>query len=100
MDVTLHKATPADMLIAKNLATYYIYDMSEHMGWPCAPDGRFGGCDDLELYWSEPRKHAFMFRAGNEPAGFALILADNVEPNVDFSVTDFCVLRKFRGRGV
>jgi predicted acetyltransferase len=100
MDVTLHKATPADLLIAKNLATYYIYDMSEHMGWPCNADGCFGGCDDLASYWSEEGKHAFMLRAADEPAGFVLILANNAEPDVDFSVTDFFVLRKFRGQGV
>ena len=99
MDVTLHEATPDDLPVVKNLVPYYIYDMSEHMGWPCKPDGTFGGCDDLESYWSEPGKHAFMLRAGDEPAGFVLILAKNVEPDVDYSITDFFVLRKFRGRG-
>jgi predicted acetyltransferase len=99
MDVTLHKATADDLPVVKNLAPYYIYDMSEHMGWPCTADGRFGGCDDLESYWTAPGKHAFVLRSGNELAGFALILADNAEPDVDFSVTDFFVLRKFRGRG-
>lgn len=99
MDVTLCKAIAGDLIVARNLSSYYIYDMSEHMGWPCTTDGRFGGCDDLTSYWSDPKKHAFMFRAGEEPAGFALILADNAEPEIDFSVTDFFVLRKFRGKG-
>jgi predicted acetyltransferase len=99
MDVTLHEATPADLPLVKNLVPYYIYDMSEHLGWPCSQDGRFDGCDDLESYWRGPGKHAFVLRAGKEPAGFVLILAEHDEP-VDFSVTDFFVLRKFRGRGV
>jgi predicted acetyltransferase len=101
MNVTLHEATPADLPVVKNLVPYYIYDMSEHMGWACTADGRFDGCDDLESYWRGPGKHAFVLRAtGQEPAGFVLILAEHDEQGVDFSVTDFFVLRKFRGRGV
>ena len=99
MDVALYQATTADLPVVKNLAPYYIYDMSEHMGWPCTPDGRFGGCDVLESYWTAPGKHAFVLRAGEELAGFVLILADHDDPAIDFSVTDFFVLRKFRGRG-
>jgi predicted acetyltransferase len=97
--VTRHKATPADLAPIKNLVGYYIYDMSEHMHWPCTPDGRFDGCDDLASYWTDPGKHAFVLRSGQELAGFVLILANNPEPDVDFSVTDFFILRKFRGRG-
>ncbi len=100
MEVTLHEATAGDLVIARNLSSYYVYDMAEYMGWPCKPDGRFGGCDDLESYWAEPGKHAFMLRASDELAGFVLILGRNAEPDVDFSVTDFFVLRKFRGQGV
>ena len=100
MDVTLHPATPEDLPVVKNLVPYYIYDMSEHLGWPCSSDGRFDGCDDLESYWSAPGKHAFVLRAGDEPAGFVLILADGSQPDIDYSITDFFVLRKFRGRGV
>jgi predicted acetyltransferase len=101
MHVQLHPATQADLPIVKNLVPYYIYDMSEHMGWPCTPDGRFDGCDDLESYWSAtPGKHPFILRAGDEPAGFVLILTDHPDPTVDASVTDFFVLRKFRRQGI
>src|SRR4051812_30890661 len=100
MHVTLHQATPADLPVVKNLVPFYIYDMSEHLGWPCTADGRFEGCDDLESYWREPRRHAFVLRAEREPAGFVLILAEHDEQNIDFSITDFFVLRKFRGHRV
>jgi predicted acetyltransferase len=100
MTVTLHDATPADLPAVKNLVPYYIYGMSEYLGWPCTADGRFDGCDDLASYWTTPGRHAFVLRHGDELAGFALILADNAEANVDYSVTDFFVLRKFRRRGV
>jgi len=97
--LTLHDATPADLPVIRNLSSYYVYDLSEHTGWSCNPDGRFDGCDDLESYWRTPGRHAFVLRAGEELAGFVLILADGTQPGVDFSVTDFFVMPKFRGRG-
>lgn len=100
MDVTLHEAVDADLAVVKNLVPYYIYDMSEHLGWPCSPDGRFDGCDRMETYWTEPGKHAFMFRQGEEWAGFAMVRGNHEEPDIDFSMAEFFVLRKFRGRGV
>lgn len=100
MTVTLHPATHADLALVKNLVPYYIYDMAEHLGWPCTSEGRFDGCDDLETYFAGERRHAFILRDGLEPAGFVLILADKPEPDVDYSVTDFFVLRKFRRQGV
>jgi len=100
MPITLHDATSADLPAVKNLVPYYIYDMSEYLGWPCSADGRFDGCDDLASYWTTPRRHAFVLRDGAELAGFVLILADNAEADVDFSITDFFVLRKFRRHGV
>lgn len=100
MKVTRHKATRADLPIVKNLVPYYIYDMSEFMAWPTKPDGRHDGCDGIEAYWSDPDKHAFILRAGREPAGFVLVLEGNHGPSIDYSFTDFFVLRKFRRHGV
>lgn len=99
IEVTLHEATDRDLPIARNLVPYYIYDMSEYMGWPCTADGRFDGCDRLPSYWEEPGKHAFMLRAGQEIAGFALVRGNHEEEDVDCSIAEFFVLRKFRGQG-
>jgi len=49
MEVTLHEATDQDLPIAKKLVPYYIYDMSEHLGWPCTADGRFYGSVTIKL---------------------------------------------------
>ena len=100
MNVTLHEATEEDLPIAKNLVPYYIYDMSEYLGWPCTADGRFDGCDKLPSYWKEPGKHAFMLRAGQEIVGFALVRGNHDEDDVDYSIGEFFILRKFRGQGV
>lgn len=100
MDVTLHQATRDDLPVVKNLVPYYIYDMSEHMGWRCRADGRFDGCNGIETYWSEAGKHAFMLRHGQEWAGFALVRGNHEQPDIDYSIAEFFVLRKFRGQGV
>jgi predicted acetyltransferase len=100
MPVTLHRAKSFDLPIVKNLVPYYVYDMSEYLGWATKPDGRHDGCDGIEAYWSDPDKHAFILRSGKEPAGFVLLLEGNHGPDIDYSFTDFFVLRKFRGRGV
>jgi ribosomal-protein-alanine N-acetyltransferase len=100
MPVTLHRATPSDLPIIKNLVPYYIYDMSEYLLWRTKPDGRHDGCDGIEAYWSDPDKHAFLLRRGHEPAGFVLLLEGNHGPDIDYSFTEFFILRKFRHRGV
>ena len=97
--VTLHEATDQDLAVVRNLVPYYIYDMSEHMGWPCTPEGRFDGCDMVPTYWEEPGKHAFMLRASDEIAGFALVRGNHEEEDIDYSIAEFFVLRKFRGQG-
>jgi predicted acetyltransferase len=100
MKVVLYKAKASDLAIVKNLVPYYIYDMSEYMGWGTTPDGRHSGCEGIEAYWSDSDRHAFILRAGREPAGFVLLLKGNHGPSIDYSFTDFFVLRKFRRRGV
>ena len=100
MNVTLHQATDADLPVVRNLVAYYIYDMSRHMGWPCGADGNFGGCDELETYWIERGRHAFVLRDGDELAGFALVRGDHEQDDVDYSIGEFFVLGKFRGQGV
>jgi len=101
MDVVLHKARGEDLPVVKNLVPYYIYDMSEHMGWPCTREGRFDGCDGIERYWEDEGKHAFMLRCGDEPAGFTMVRGDhNKDQQIDYSIAEFFVVRKFRGDGV
>ena len=119
MIVTLHDATAAELQLVRNLVPYYVYDMSEHMGWPCSADGRFNGCDGIESFWSTPGRFAFVLRSGDEPAGFAMVRGDydddddendgarvgNAPPErgpragVDYSIAECFVLRKFRRRG-
>lgn len=100
MAVTLHRATDADLPVVLNLVPLYLHDMSEHTGWPCNADGTFTGCDRMASYWQEPGKHAFVLKNDKELAGFAMVRGNHDEPDIDFSIAEFFVLRKFRRRGV
>lgn len=100
MNIKLHEATNEDLAIAQNLVAYYVYDMSEHLGWACNPDGTFDGCEELPTYWQEEGKFAFMLRDNEEIAGFALVRGNHPEPDIDYSIAEFFILRKFRHKGV
>ncbi|MEZ4645271.1 MAG: GNAT family N-acetyltransferase [Chloroflexota bacterium] len=130
MNIQILDATEADFPVVQNLVRFYVYDMSETMGWPCPDDGLYGGCDDLPEYWwtgSTPEEleainrklaifipynlhfdrwpagccgHPFMIRVDGELAGFALIKQLNVNHTVVYDVGEFFVVRKFRRKGI
>lgn len=100
MNVQLHKAEPSDMQVVQNLVGYYIYDLSEYMGWPCTPEGHFVGCAPWLTFWSQEGKHAFMLRSDTEIAGFALVDGSQKNQEMDYLMAEFFVLRKFRRKGV
>ena len=88
------------MPIIRNLVRYYVYDFSEHMGWPCSADGKFGGCDDLPRYWKHKGNAPFLIRSGRELVGFVLVDGNPKRAGIDHRIGEFFVLRKFRRRGI
>jgi predicted acetyltransferase len=93
-------AARADMPIIQNLVRFYVYDMSEYMGWEAPDSGLFGGCDDLPRYWDQPGNHPFLIKLDEELVGFALIDGNPTRGGADFRVGEFFVLRKFRRLGI
>ena len=130
MDIQILEASEEDFPVVQNLVRFYVYDMSETMGWPCPEDGLYGGCDDIPEYWwtgSTPeeleainqklpiyipynmhfdrwppgyRGHPFIVRVGGELAGFAMIKQLGTNHEADYDVGEFFIVRKFRGKGV
>jgi predicted acetyltransferase len=98
----------ADYPIARNLARFYVYDMSEHAGFDFPEDGLFATHDSLANYWGivpedeaarwppHWRGHAHLLRAGGHPAGFALVR--QVGPDL-YDMGEFFVVRKYRRAG-
>ena len=67
MTVTLEKAESYDLV--RNLFQYYIYDMSEYMGWPPGDSGTFSVDDSvsgLSDYWNQPEHYPYLITVENE----------------------------------
>ena len=130
MNIQVLEASAADFPVVQNLVRFYVYDMSETMGWACPESGLYGGCDDLPEYWwtgSTPESlariqarlqivipfnlhferwppgcqgHPFLIRVAGELAGFAMVKQMAPSQVVDFDMGEFFVVRKFRRAGV
>ncbi len=98
MNLELLSATAKDLSVVKNLVRYYIYDMSEYMGWDCNNQGQWDGCDDLTEYWDKSDHHPFVVRIDNSIAGFAMVRIYPEETD-RHEIGEFFIARKFKGRG-
>jgi predicted acetyltransferase len=79
----------------------YGYDFSELLGLDVGDDGRFR-VPPLTPYWTDPRRHVFLFRVDGKVAGFALV-QQRSRLSGDEGVTDmdqFFVLRRYRRNGI
>lgn len=98
MSLELIAATRDDLPVVRSLSSYYIYDMSEQMGWRCPESGQFGGCDEFFGDWEAGRNAPFVIRADGELAGFAGVKYN--EEAQEHSIQEFFILRKFRRTGI
>jgi len=99
-----------DYAVARNLARFYIYDMSEHAGFEFADDGMFVAGAGLGNYWGiapeSPqdrwpphwRGFAHLLRANGHPAGFALVRQIASAPAL-YDMGEFFIARKYRRKG-
>jgi predicted acetyltransferase len=104
MTVIVTKASHSLDPIIQNLAQLYTHDFSEFRTDAAKGDlllDRRFEAYPLEGYWTRPGWWASMIWCDEALAGFALINdhAHSGKP-VDHSVSEFFVLRKYRGRGV
>lgn len=108
MNIEIIEAREADMPVIENLIRFYIYDMSEHMGWDCPESGLFGGCDELPQYWGktcDPEYtwpegwcgYPYIVRVDSKLAGFSLVRETGEN---SYDIGQFFILRKFRDKGV
>jgi predicted acetyltransferase len=82
-----------------NLGLYYIYDFTDFLAFRC-PDGGLFRTDCWDKYWSEPGRFAFLVKVDGEPAGFVLVGNDGTQPETQYDMGEFFIMRKFRGRGL
>ncbi|HAS64241.1 MAG TPA: GNAT family N-acetyltransferase [Vibrio sp.] len=100
MEISLVKITAESRHILENLFPYYIYDMSEHMGWSPNESGLFSfNKSNLDVYWQQSDHVPYFIYADDELAGFVLVRKYPTDILI-YDIEQFFVLRKFKGKGV
>lgn len=85
--------------ILQNLGRFYVYDMTEYMGWEVPNDGLFE-CIDFLKYWQTPDAFPFLIRYENEWAGFVIVDKKGSDTTINYNMAQFFILRKFKHKGV
>ncbi len=99
IEVLLASAEQAPLL--DNLLELYIHDFSEFFEVPISEDGRFH-YPQLDLYWSDPDRHALLIRANGRLAGLSLIkrCTSILSDRKVWDMAEFFVLRGCRRMGI
>lgn len=100
MEVSLKRIELNDRHILENLFPYYVYDMSEYMGWSPNSDGLYTFKPaSLDPYWAKADHVPYFIFFDGELAGFVLLRGYPNQSEV-YDIEQFFVLRKFKGKGV
>ena len=96
-DVHVNRAIADDAPLIARLLELYTHDLSDVFPHVVLDDdGRFG-YPHLAEYWTAADRHALVFRTAGRVAGFALVTGTH---DAGFDMTEFFVLKQFRGTGV
>jgi len=100
MEVSLKKIRLESRHVLENLFPYYIYDMSEYMGWSPNESGLFTyNSGSFDVYWEKSDHVPYFIYFGEELAGFVLVRKYPENDSV-YDIAQFFVLRKFKGKGI
>lgn len=101
MKVTLIKIDYKSRTVLENLFPYYIYDMSEFMGWEPTKEGHYDTYDSskLDVYWDSDDHVPYFIMADDELAGFVLIRKYPESLSI-YDISQYFILRKFKRQGV
>jgi [ribosomal protein S5]-alanine N-acetyltransferase len=96
-------ATLQDYPTIQNMGRFYVYDMSEYLGheagWEIPENGLYE-CIDFKKYLDTKEAFPFLIRYENELAGFVIVDRKGSDPQIDFNMAQFFILRKFKGNGI
>lgn len=100
MEVSLKEIRVESRHVLENMFPYYIYDMSEYMGWAPNENGLFTyNSSNFDIYWEQNDHVPYFIYFGEELSGFVLVRKYPANDSV-YDIAQFFVLRKFKGRGV
>lgn len=98
-EIELIPATLVDYPTIQNMGRFYVYDMSEYMGWDIPDDGLYE-CIDFRKYWEINDAYPFLIRYRHELVGFVIVDKKGSEETIDFNMAQFFILRKFKNKGI
>jgi [ribosomal protein S5]-alanine N-acetyltransferase len=93
--------------VIKNLARFYVYELSKYVISPSRSkipeDGLYEAYDlyfHFDNFWEKSGYYPFIIRVEDELAGFVLINKNGSESDVDWYMAEFFVIAKFQGKGI
>ena len=99
MQLDITEADFADKPLIRRMLELYYYDMSEFEGTDLREHGEYG-YRYLDNYWNEEGRFPFIVRVDGKLAGFVLVNRYFFMDGVDQSIGEFCILRKYQGKGI
>lgn len=111
MQVTINLTDENTKFIINNLYPLYLHDLSEIWGWKPNKYGVFENDETLtlneqnkvfDIWWSKQSiLFPYLIRVDEIPAGFALVASPPFTPHgSDFYISEFFILRSYRGKGI
>jgi predicted acetyltransferase len=99
MIVEVSKAPISDKPLLQRMMELYLYDFSEFDHGDLDENGCYG-YRWLDYYWSENERHPFIVRVDGKLAGFVLVNRYTYLPGSEWSIAEFFIMRKYRGKGI
>lgn len=99
MQIDISKATLKEKSLIENMMQLYLYDFSEFDGGDLDNHGLF--CYKyLNLYWEKEDRTPLLIRVEGNLAGFVLVNKDSYISKENFSIAEFFIMRKYRGKSI
>lgn len=101
--VKLMPASRQSKSIIKNLARFYIYELSRYSGEDIPNDGLFKAseaCFHFDDYWRDAGHYPFLIQVDNQLAGFVLVNKKGSSKQVDWHLVEFYIIARFQNKGI
>ena len=85
--------------VLRNMFELYRYDLSAFDGRDLGEHGLYD-YGYLDHYWTDEHRFPFLVRVNGQLAGFVLVWRVPRENHIETRMSEFFILRKYRGRGV
>jgi predicted acetyltransferase len=99
MKIDVSQASIDDKPLIQRMMELYQYDFTEFEDTDLDSHGCFG-YPWLDHYWSEEGRYPFIVRVDGKLAGFVLVNRKTYLPANEWGISEFFIMRKYRGRGV